>query len=659
MNKPNPSALPLACQLAGFWLIWSAWCSASGWLLSAAHQLDGWGYMAMLPVLVGCGWYWLKSAAPRAFSPGNPFHGFFRRLRQPAPLVYFCIVLLSLLAGLLYAPWGADVTIYRLPRILYWWSAHHWHWIGTLDRRLDYSSVGFEWQMLPVIIGTRSDRFLFLLNWIPFLLMPGLVFVAFRALGVNGRGARRWMWLLPSGFCFALECSGLQNDGYTAGYVLAAVAFAVAGLNSRRPGWVLMALLAAALLTGAKLSNLPLLLPLGVLIWPALAVVRWTRWRVPIMLAIAALSSFAPLAFECWRYTGDWEGDPADQWHIKSHGAPGTFAANVILLVNDAVQPPYLPGNHQLNSALQGLNHSSFMQTLEESHRQFHGIVFGNLAYEGGAGPGIGLAAYTAILILGAMTLRQTTSRTTAPAATLLPWAVRLAPWLAWVSYAVFLAKLGSYQSARIAAPYYPLLLVALLRCPRVAAFERKKLAGVLAVVAAALVLPVIFLTPVRPLVPVQTAARFIHLSALEKTAADYRIWAGSRDGLGPIRAQLRTLPPDAARLGYAGGFLETPYGLFQPFGRRAIVELGLPLGSNRLPPPDVPYAVVTDGGLQARYQMDLKTWLDRVGGEVLFTFSRNTALDAHSASQYVSWYLVKLNTSATNHLDAPHETAH
>ena len=61
--------------------------------------------------------------------------------------------------------------------------------------------------MLPVIELTHSDRLIFLFNWIPFVLMPGLVFIAFRALGVNGRSARRWMWLLPS----VLFCAPIQR----------------------------------------------------------------------------------------------------------------------------------------------------------------------------------------------------------------------------------------------------------------------------------------------------------------------------------------------------------------------------------------------------------------------------------------------------------------
>ena len=629
----------MVLRLAGLWLIWSAWCSTAGWLLSAFRQLDGFGYGLMLPLLLGIGVWWMKATGPRQPVLLRPAGQFLRRLRRPAPLVFVVIALLSLVAGLSHAPWGSDETVYRLPRILYWWSAHHWHWIGTVDRRLDYSSTGFEWQMLPVIQLTRSDRFLFLLNWLPFLLMPGLVFVVFRGLGVAGSSARRWMWLLPSGYGFALQCSGLQNDGYTVNYLLAAIGFGLAAFYRQRLGLALLSLLAVALLTGAKLSNLPLLLPLGVLMLPMLPRVRWRDWRLPAVLAIAVLCSCAPLVFFCWQNTGDWAGDPDDQWNIKTHGAVGAVGANTVILLNDAAQVPFLPVTRHLEPVLERINHSALMTFMERAHRQFTGVHFGEMPYEGGAGLGFGLAAYLLFLLLGSLCL--TARPPAAPTESRLPWAWRLAPWLAWFSFLVFLAKLGSYQSARIAAPYYPLLLVTLLRSPRVAALERKNIAGVFAVMAAATVLPVILFTPARPVFPIQTLAAMSHRPALDKLAAKYRFWDNLRDGLAPLRAQL---PPTVTQLGYAGGFGDSAYYLYPPFGSRKIVELGLPLGSNTLPPPDLSYAVVTRRGLQTRYHLDLDAWLARVGGQVIFEHPRNITLDAHTPAKYESWYLVKLS---------------
>jgi hypothetical protein len=647
--------MPLALRLAGCWLLWSAWCSLSGWGLSAVNQLSGLGHLAALPLLLAAIWFWLKKTAS---SPNNfsNFAKWRRRLFRRLPLIYLTIAGLSLLAALVNPnPWSFDSMTYRLPRVLYWWSAHHWYWIGTLDHRLDFSSAGFEWQMLPLLELTHSSRFLFLLNWIPFLLLPWLVFLAFRALGVNGRSARRWMWLLPSGYCIALQCSGLQNDGYSVNYLLAAIAFAVSTFHSRRAAGLWFAMLATALLTGAKVSNLPLLLPLGVLLLPLLVRVPWLNWRLPVVLIAAIFCSFLPLTFLAWQNTGDWAGDPTDQWNVKTHGATGGLAANVILLARDATQPPLLPGSQRVNAALEKFNQSAFADWLRQSHGEFSRVRYGEMAYEGPAGPGFGLAFYVALLIAGIWFVKTTATEASGSSASLaLP--VRLAPWLAWLAYAVYLVKLGSDHSPRIAAPFYPLLLVTLLRCPRVAALERKKISGVLAGLAAATVIPIIILTPARPLIPVSAIAGISHSTAINKIAEEYHFWDSLRDDLAPLREKL---PHGVTRLGYAGGFHDTAYGLWQPLGSRVIVELGLPPGSHAaLPPPDLTYAVVTERGIRERYQFNLATWLTRTDGEIIFTYPHNVMLDAHSPPKYESWYLVKLNPPATRHSDTPHESA-
>jgi hypothetical protein len=273
---------------------------------------------------------------------------------------------------------------------------------------------------------------------------------------------------------------------------------------------------------------------------------------------------------------------------------------------------------------------------MEKSHWQFEGVHFGEMAYEGPAGPGFGLAFYVVFLLAGIAFIKITALPRASPSA----W--RLAPWLAWIAYFVYLAKLGSDHSPRIAAAYYPLLLVTLLRWPRVAALERKKISGVLAGCAAATLIPVIILTPVRPLIPIQTLARVTHRPAIEKLSEQYHFWDYLRDDLAPLREQL---PADATRLGFAGGFRDTAYGLWKPFGSREIIELGVPVGLHApLPPPDLAYAVVTARGLSERYNLSLTAWLAATGGQIVFEYPRNVMLDAHSPPKYESWYLVKLN---------------
>jgi hypothetical protein len=556
--------------------------------------------------------------------------------------------MLSLVAGAIYQPWSIDAVNYRFPRTLYWWQAHHWYWTGALDHRLDFSSVGFEWQMLPIFVLTRTDRFLFLLNWFPFLLMPSLCFLAFRALRVGGRSSWRWMWLAPSGYCFALQCSGVQNDGYAVNYILSAIAFASRGFYNKQPAMVWQSFIAGALLTGAKVSNLPLLLPLGVLLLPSLRHIRLGSFKAPAILGIALFCSFGPMTWLCWKHTGNWSGDPSDQAAVKPHGSLGTITANIVILLNDVTQPPFLPKNQAINAHLESFNRSAFINWLKRSNREFQGVHYSALAYEAEAGPGMAIGLYVAILVaVGIFGCRRSQSGRHPPILseqTILsdPFSAvaKVVPWLAWISYLIFLASLGSYLSARIAAPYYPLLIVPLLRCSSIAAFERRKMAGLFAVFSAATVLPVILLTPVRPLVPIQTIAHATRRLALEKMAEEYRFWNNIPHHLAPLVAHL---PPNCSRLGYAGRILDTPYELFKPIGSREILELGLPSGGS---PPvaqtNLNYAVVTSNGLEQRYNMNLQTWLAAVRGRVLFQCSVNPALNTHEISAPEIWYLVQ-----------------
>ena len=78
-----------------------------------------------------------------------------------------------------------------------------------------------------MILFTHTDRFLFLINWISYLLLPGLIFSVFTRLQVRPRVAWWWMWFLASGWCFALQAGSVDNDSLAAVYILAAVDLAL------------------------------------------------------------------------------------------------------------------------------------------------------------------------------------------------------------------------------------------------------------------------------------------------------------------------------------------------------------------------------------------------------------------------------------------------
>ena len=65
-----------------------------------------------------------------------------------------------------------------------------------------------------LLLFTRSDRGIFLLNFVPFLLLPGLLFSFWTRLGVRGRIGWHWMWLLPTGYSFLLQAGSAGSDIY-------------------------------------------------------------------------------------------------------------------------------------------------------------------------------------------------------------------------------------------------------------------------------------------------------------------------------------------------------------------------------------------------------------------------------------------------------------
>src|SRR5438105_7495575 len=91
---PGPVAL---------WIVFCAFCSGTGWILSALHQLNGAGYV--LAFIFGtAAMVWLR----RRFFPGRMpcwnWPKLRRRFRRPFPLSFLILSALAVLGGALYAP---------------------------------------------------------------------------------------------------------------------------------------------------------------------------------------------------------------------------------------------------------------------------------------------------------------------------------------------------------------------------------------------------------------------------------------------------------------------------------------------------------------------------------------------------------------------------
>ena len=291
-------------------LLW-IWCCAylncAGWTLSALQQLNARGYAMVLAFGAIALLVWRKQNAPQIF-PKIRWQTKIRRFRKPFPLAFLILAVMAFLGGAIYSPTNYDALSYRVPRVLHWLAAGQWHWIHTIFPRLNQRCCGIEWVSAPFLALLKSDRLLFLINFACYLFFPGLVFSVFTRLGVRRRVAWHWMWIVPTGYCYLAQAGSIGNDLFGAVFVLAAMDFALRAKTSGSARDFFVSVLAAALMTSAKPSNLPLLLPWALAMLPSLGLL----WRRPVQTVavglVALAASYVPSAALNWHYCGDWTG---------------------------------------------------------------------------------------------------------------------------------------------------------------------------------------------------------------------------------------------------------------------------------------------------------------------------------------------------------------
>ncbi|HVM48902.1 MAG TPA: hypothetical protein VMU04_12795 [Candidatus Acidoferrum sp.] len=346
------------------WIWVSVLASLAGWSLSALGALTRLGY-----VVFGFAAAAVFLAGRKAFGWEAPV-GWFnwrrlqRRFRRWLPASFALLSLLVFLGGALYPPSNHAGFTYRTPRVLHWLMAGHWHWIHTPDYRMNDRACGFEWLTAPLILFTKTDRALFLINFLSFLLLPGLTFSVFTRLGVRPRAAWYWMWLLPTGYSFLLQAGSTANDTFPTVYALAAVDFGLrawgrdasprrppsashgrlgeASLPSRRASDLWLSILAAGLLTGAKASNLTLLLPWAIVVAPSLPVLLRRPLATAGVVLLAGAVSFLPSAALNVRYCGDWSGLSLEKQGMDMKNPLVGVWGNALLLLKNFV-PPFFP----------------------------------------------------------------------------------------------------------------------------------------------------------------------------------------------------------------------------------------------------------------------------------------------------------------------------
>lgn len=455
----------LTMMLAGLWTIAVVWCQLAGWGLGLIGGLNRTGYLLSLLPGLAVAFLFVKQAMICCRVSQRPLYQprkrmirwnlkrFLKGFRM-WQAVFIVICLVSLLGALINAPFGWDAYGYRIPRVVRWLQEERWLWLQSGDSRLDISSVVNEWQLAPILALFGSDRPIFLINFLPYMLFPGLIYVASRQTGITRSWALFIMWLIPMGYCFSLEGGGVQNDGVAGIHAVAAIAFLNARMRtvvSRR--WsVSLSLINICLVSGLKLSNAPL----------AAALLIWWTWSIrkefallahlnigPLLTGVTCLvCSIAPVALLNKIHEGAWSGDSKNRYKCEATNYVAAPLVNAGYLLVDGLTPnPFAP---RLNAvAARTIGKSAWVEWLVKEHPMAVFMRFSILAYEGMSGPGFPLLVAGPLCLVVAC-LRKRGRVRVAVSNILLA--------VSTLALAVYLMKMASPAAARIASSYFPVL---------------------------------------------------------------------------------------------------------------------------------------------------------------------------------------------------------
>ncbi len=616
-------------NLVRFWIVLSTLLVGGGWILSALHQLNRAGYAVILAllVLVILVW-WKKSQMSLHEKLPQLWCKFQKRFRRRAPQLFLLIAALALLAGCLYPALNYDANFYRLPRVMHWLWAEQWHWIHTFDARMNISACGMEWLSAPLILFTHNDRALFLINWISYLMLPGLVFSVFTRLQVRPRVAWWWMWLLASGWCFALQAGSVSNDSFAAIYILAAVDLALRAREKKSVTDLWLSLLAAALVTGTKQTNIPLVALWFVAAWPA----RRLLWENPVGAAVAGcfglLVSIGPISFLNYQHCGTWM-----PLKIPELTRLGSFdlnpfwgiIGNIFCIPIQNLLPPFyelIPPFYSYWLLLWNEMCRHFLQTSIGAHFQsFEGFAQFGVCYHGISESNASLGLGICLLIFASFRIMRQQHNSGAVSVGVpqnrFLFLLRACPWMLLV---LFMAKDGAYENARHLAPYYAFLLPVLLVKSAQSLVVRHREWQRFAFLVMGCTVALVIASGERPLFPAKTI-----LSALREQFPNNEfisgecerfIYGGSRNCEASRNYLQSKLPPGESPVGYMSLVcdLDEP-GIWMPFGRRPVIDVLLTDSPDYLRAQGLKYIVADRNALPEAY---LDRWLKQYNATIV-----------------------------------------
>jgi hypothetical protein len=212
-----------------------------------------------------------------------------------------------------------------------------------------------------------------------------------------------------------------------------------------------------------------------------------------------------------------------------------------------------------------------------------------------------------------------------------------ISPWVSLVAYAT---TCGMVEAPRLIAPYYPLLLPSLLISSKQSVLARKRWWRSLAFALALLALPVLIISPARPLWPAKkilsnVAAKHPNSKALARALSVYTVFGGRSDPLANVRA---LLPQDLKVVGFMGTEDDMPISFWRPYFHRSVENILLTDSPEYIRRRGVSYLVVSGLNL-VHHGVELNDWLHRMGADLI----QSTTGTVKVSDGPQPWYIVRL----------------
>jgi hypothetical protein len=613
------------------WILFSAWSSLSGWCLSAFGYLNLAGIAFSYSLFLGG----LILFHSHLQGKGGLTGWKILRSRYLAPKIWLLLTVLALVGGIAHPPNNYDYLTYRFPRILYWSWDHAWSWVPTVNERINYSATGFEWLMVPLFIVFKTDRLFFLINFIAYLLLPGVIFSVFSGLGISKRISWWWMWILPCGYCYILQAASAGNDSFAAVYFLASLHYLFQTKVSSAVKNLTFSCVAIALMTGAKASNLPLILPwLTVLFFYRKYFLKKSRpAMIAMLLMVAAAVSFLPMALLNIHFTGDYAGDPKSSGRMKVSNPVSGLLGNSLQMAKDNLAPPVMPRPIDWEPLLPSSLKASLLRDFPRLD-----LHTGELQIEEEAGLGLGI-----VLFVGLFVARGIGAKVTDPS--LIVSRNNQALWVTGagaVACLAYMSKMGSESTSRLIAAYYPLLIAGILALVsldgRIVHRCVFKWAGFIAMLSA---LPLVILCPARPLFPVQVVSNIMAGShAPTEIVTRYNQVYGVYDARSDAFKELIvSIPPNERVIGFLQIGDDTEVSLWRPFGARKVIEVTPEDSMEEVKARGIHFVVVGQDALANRYHTTFALLTAKWSGSLVA--EKSIILRAHRGPE--TWYLLRL----------------